>query len=91
MNCEITYASYVAQTWKFYVKYRITEQEKKYDFERVWRKIKWSSKEMSALYNKTSVDFRDQRKKSLAWDGVAAETGLENKSSSLLIMNISIQ
>ena len=46
---------------------------------------------MSALYNKTSVDFRDQRKKSLAWDGAAAETGLENKSSSLLIMNISIQ
>ena len=44
-----------------------------------------------ALYDKTSIDFRDKRKKSLAWNDVAKETGLESKRSSLLIISISIQ
>ena len=44
-----------------------------------------------ALYDKTSVDFRDKRKKSLAWDNVAKETGLQSECYSLLITSISIQ
>ena len=43
-----------------------------------------------ALYDKTSVDFRDKSKKSLAWDDLAKETGLESKYSSLRIISISI-
>ena len=31
-------------------------------------------KKYPALYGKTLVDFRDERKKSLAWDNVAKET-----------------
>ena len=42
------------------------------------------------LYDKTLVDFRDKRKKSLAWDDVNKETGLESKCSSLLIISIFI-
>ena len=42
------------------------------------------------LYDKTLVDFRDKRKKSLAWDDVNKETGLKSKCSSLLIINIFI-
>ena len=37
------------------------------------------------MYDKTSVIFRDKRKKSLAGDDVAKEIGLENKCSFLLI------
>ena len=44
-----------------------------------------------ALYDKTSIDYRDKRKKSLAWDYVAKEIGLESKYSFLLIISISIQ
>ena len=44
-----------------------------------------------ALYDKTSVDFRDKRQKSFAWDDVTIEAGLESKCSYLLIISISIQ
>ena len=46
-------------------------------------------KKYPALYDKTLVDFRDKRKKSLTWDNVAKETSLECKCSSLLIISIS--
>ena len=46
-------------------------------------------KKYPALYGETLVDFRDKRKKSLAWDNVAKETSLECKCSSLLIISIS--
>ena len=48
-------------------------------------------KKYPALYDKTSVVFRDKRKKSLAGDDVAKEIGLESKCSFLLIISISIQ
>ena len=44
-----------------------------------------------AFYNKTSVGFRDKRKKLLAWDDAVKETGLKIRCSSLLIISISIQ
>ena len=48
-------------------------------------------KKYPALHDKTSVVFRDKRKKSLTRDDVAKEIGLESKCSFLLIMSISIQ
>ena len=39
------------------------------------------------LYDKTSAHFKDKRKKSLAWDDVAMETGLESKYFTFLLFH----
>ena len=47
-----------------------------------------AARKYPALYDKTSIDVRDKRKNSLAWDDVGRETGLESKCSSLIIVSI---
>jgi len=42
-------------------------------------KLSEAVRKYPALYDKSSPHFKDRRKKQLAWDDVANETGLERK------------